>query len=177
MAREKSGKGTQTRSSPERLRPADAGIAEREFEAMMFIGTRNLDAACSMNRLVIDCIEQCAERQAEVWGNISTSALSMLGIFGQQTQGDTPTVRNSSVIADTVELMLRHMRQVSQIIARTNDEALDLISSRAGACFKEAEEAANRNILTMMESVAHPAASLTREASAPSKRSDTSGKT
>lgn len=176
MAREKSGKGTQARSALEDLRPADAGLSEREFEALMFIGTRNLDAAWSMNRLIADCIEQCAERQAEAWDNVSNCALNMLSLFGPQTQGDTLTVRNSSVIADAVELMLRYMREVSQIIARTNDEALDLIGSRAGACFKEAEELANRNILTMMECVAHPAPSLARDASAPSKRSDTSGK-
>lgn len=177
MAKGQSAEGAQPSTALKDIQPTEASNVERELEAMMLMGKRNLDAAWSINRLAVECIQQCAERQAQVWGKFSTNALSMLGIFGAQAHGNAPTFRKSPVIADTIELTLGHMRELSEIIARANQEALDVISNRSNACLKEVEEAAKRNISTLMESSAQSAVSFDRDTLARGKRPGSSGKT
>ena len=177
MAKDHSAEGTEPSAELTEMLPADASNVERELGAMTLMGKRNLDAAWSINRLAVDCIQQCAERQTEVWGKFSTNALSTLGMFGAQTQNAAPSFRNSPEISDMIETALNHMRELSEIIARANQEALDVISNRSEACFKEVEEAAKRNILTLMESSAQPVTTFGKDALRRAKPPGPSGKT
>jgi len=177
MARDQAPVGTDPGSGSKSARPAPASRVESELEAMALMGKRNLDAACSINRLAVDCIQRCAERQADVWGKFSTNALSLLGLFGVRTHEDLPTVQSSPVITDTIDLILGHMREVSELIARSNQDALDVIRSRSEACFKEVEETTRRNISTLLDSRMQPPASRGQDTPAPGKRPGSSDRT
>lgn len=176
MAKDHSAEGKEPSAELTEMPTADTSNVEREIETMTLMGKRNLDAAWSINRLAVDCIQQCAERQTEVWGKFSTNALSTLGMFGAQAQGAVPSFRNSPEISDVIETALNHMRELSEIIARANQEALDVISNRSEACFKEVEEAAKRNISVLMESNASPVSTFGRNTLRRAKPPGTSGK-
>lgn len=78
--------------------------------------------AWAINRLAVDCIERCSERQTEVWGRFSSSMLNLLGVFGAQAGGHTPSHRNAPALVEIIDLTLDHMHELSEIIARANQE-------------------------------------------------------
>jgi hypothetical protein len=174
MVKDQSAEGTTPDTARSDAKPVDAGNVERELRAMVLIGRRNIDAAWSINRLAMDCIDRCAERQSELWSRFSTSALGMLDLFGMRTQDDLSMMRGSPVISETVDLVLAHMREMSETVARANQEALDVVRVRSEACFKEVEEITKRNIATLMESEAPSATSLARDVAARGKRPESS---
>ena len=98
-------------------------------------------------------------------------------MFGAQAQGAAPSFRSSPEISDMIETALSHMRELCEIIARANQEALDVISNRSEACFKEVEEAAKRNISALMESSASPVSTFGRDTLRRAKPPGPSGKT
>jgi len=175
MVKDQSVGGTGPSVAHKEAERANANSVERELRAMILIGRRNLDAARSINRLAVDCIEQCAERQSELWSRFSTNSLGMLDLFGRHPQDDLAIMRSSPAIAETVDLVLAHMRGLSETIARANQEVLDVIRVRSEACFKEVEEVTKRNIATLTESEVPPATSPAQDAAARGRRPEPSG--
>lgn len=117
--------------------PATAvGRLESDISTFSAIGWRNLDAALEINRLAFDCMERCWQRQADVWSKFPTDVVSLPGMFGVQANA-VPARGVSPAVAETVQLTLNHIWEVSEIIARTNNDVLDVVRNRSEACFKD----------------------------------------
>ena len=176
MAKDQSAQGTGPGTSSGGIRQDGASRVELDLEAMRLMGKRNVDAAWAINRLAVDCVQRCAERQTEVWSKFSANALGMLDVLRTQSSVATPTVYSSPAITDMIETILDHMRALSETIARANQEALDVMSNRSEACFREVEEAARRNLMTLIESGTQSPSAVGADTGLREKRVDPVGK-
>lgn len=112
------------------------GRLESDISTFTAMGLRNLDAVLEINRLAFDCMEQCWQRQADVLSKFPTNVVSPPGMFDPQAA--TVLARGDSLaVAETAQLMLDHIWEVSEIIAQTNKNVLDVVRNRSEACFNE----------------------------------------
>ena len=119
---------------------------DHEIEAMLLIGKRNMDTIWAINRLSIDCIHKCAERQVAIWDRCVAHHINLLEIFSQRAGYDSQPSQFVPTVVDTIEACLGQMRKLSEVIADTNQEAMELINHRSCACIREVEEIAQRSI-------------------------------
>ena len=111
--------------------------AVSELDAMLQMGRRNLDALSAIRTLTVDSIYQCADAQAQAWDALCQGAFDLMAGNAARTASFEAAGFNQ-----VIEAALGHLRQLSEIIARTNHGAVDLIHNRSTAYLRAIEEVA-----------------------------------
>lgn len=111
--------------------------AVSELDAMLQMGRRNLDALAAIRTLTVDSIYQCADAQAQAWDALCQGAFDLMAGNAARTASFEAAGLN-----EVIEAALGHLRQLSEIIARTNHGAVDLIHNRSAAYLREIEDVA-----------------------------------
>ncbi|MEX2650438.1 MAG: phasin family protein [Alphaproteobacteria bacterium] len=105
---------------------------------------RNVEAMTAVCQLAFDCVQQSAQRQTQLFRD---TAEEMLGSFRRVGRLDDPEEQANAQLAagrHALERGMASLRELAELIARTNAEALEIIKQRASG-FNEGLDVSKRD--------------------------------
>jgi len=111
-----------------------------DADTMATAQCRNVEAMTAVCQLAFDCVQQSAQRQAQLFRD---TAEEMLGSFRQVGKLDNPqeqATAQMNVGRHALERGMVSLRELAELIARTNSEALEIINKRAANCLTELQD-------------------------------------
>ncbi|WP_404383520.1 phasin family protein [Caenispirillum salinarum] len=101
-----------------------------DMDAMVATQQKNLEALTAANRLAFEGMQAIMKRQTEIVRQaVEESAAAATGVAGAQTPTDK-MVKQTEVTKETFERTISNMRELSELVAKSNTEVLDLLNKR-----------------------------------------------
>ncbi|MSP84032.1 MAG: phasin family protein [Alphaproteobacteria bacterium] len=113
------------------------GMPHLDLETMATIQRRNVETLTAICQLAFDCCQASAQRQAQVFRD---TAEEMAGSFRKLSAQESPQAQAASQLEVGRQVLERGMislRQLAELIAKTNSDAFELINQRASSCINE----------------------------------------
>jgi len=112
-----------------------------DVETMAAAQRKNVEALTAVCQLAFDCVQASAQRQAAL---IRDTAEEMIESFRALNASDTPQNQAASQMAvgrHALERGMSSLRELAELVAKTNTEAFDILNRRASASLKEIQDA------------------------------------
>jgi phasin family protein len=108
-----------------------------DFDAVMSSQRKNMEALTSANQLVVEGANAVARRQAEIMRQ--TMEEFVRGTREMMSSGslEDRTARQAELAKASFERALSNMRELADMIAKSNNEAVDVINRRIGESLDE----------------------------------------
>jgi phasin family protein len=113
------------------------GVPRLDVETMATAQRRNVEALTAVCQLAFDCVQASAQRQAQVFRD---TAEEMVQSFRKISVQESPQAQAASQMAvgrQALERGMTSLRELAELIAKTNTEAFDIINKRATNCIGE----------------------------------------
>lgn len=115
----------------------DLKVPGIDMEAMLASQRKNIEALSSANKLAVDGMQAVAKRQAE----ILAQAMSEISEMAQQlTKVGNPqemTSKQAELSKQAFEKALANMRELAEMISKSNTDALSVINKRFNESLEE----------------------------------------
>jgi phasin family protein len=125
--------------------PAAAAAAFRmpqlDAETMATAQRRNVEALTSVCQLAFDCVQASAQRQAQVFRDTAEELLTSYRDIGRAGSPQDQATAQLNVNRHALERGMDSLRELAELIARTNTEAFEIINKRATNCMQELQSA------------------------------------
>jgi phasin family protein len=108
----------------------DLKVPGVDVEAMVSSQRRNIEALTQANRLAFEGVQAVFKRQVEI---IRQSVEETARVARELTEASTPqekAIRQAELTKEAFERALANARELSEIIAKSNSEAFDLLNRR-----------------------------------------------
>lgn len=114
------------------------------MEAMMAAHRRNMDVLSAANRVALEGAQAVARRHMEIMQQTMTELSESLKELASADAPQKKAAKQAELLKAAYERAVRHMRELSELIQKSNTEALNLLNTR----FTEAME----EVKTLIES-------------------------
>lgn len=108
-----------------------------DVEALMATQRRNLEALAAANRLAVEATQAVFKRQTDVL----RQTLEQIASAGREiaSAGTVPekAAKQAELAKDQFERAVGNMREISEMVARSNTEAADLLNKRFAQSLEE----------------------------------------
>jgi phasin family protein len=111
-----------------------------DLEAILAVQHRNFDALARANMLAVEGFQTVARRQAEIVRGGMEEASALLRELSQARTPEDHVVRHTAAAKKALEQSLVNARELSEIVGRAGNEALDVLSHRFGEALDEARD-------------------------------------
>ena len=112
-----------------------------DFETLFAAQRKNLEAFTSANQLAFDGIKAVAQRQAEVARGAVEEFSKLARELSVPASAEEKLVKQAEIAKAAFEQSLATMREMSETLARSNTQAVDVISKRVADSFDEVKTA------------------------------------
>ncbi len=116
---------------------ADFRMPGVDVDGLMASQKKNLEALTTANRLVVEGMQAIARRQTEIFRQMmeeSTSA--MKGMMSGGSKEDA-AAKQADMAKDAFQRAVTNMRELAEMIAKSNGEAFDIINRRVSESLDE----------------------------------------
>ncbi len=116
---------------------ADFRMPGVDVDGLMSSQRKNLEALTTANRLVVEGMQAIARRQTEIFRQMmdeSTSA--MKGMMSGANKEDA-AAKQADMAKDAFQRAVTNMRELAEMIAKSNGEAFDIINRRVSESLDE----------------------------------------
>jgi phasin family protein len=108
-----------------------------DIEQMMSSQRKNIEALTKANQLAIEGMQTVARRQAEiVRGGIEEASALMREMMQPHSPGDR-VAHQAEAAKQAIERALGNARELAEIVAKSGNEAFDIINKRVGESLDE----------------------------------------
>ncbi len=108
-----------------------------DMEAMMAAQRKNIEAVVSANKVAIEGMQAVAKRQAEIlaeyMGTFTSTAQQLAGSGSPQEM----TGKQAELVKDAMEKALTNMRELAEMVGKSNTEAFEVINNRVHESLNE----------------------------------------
>lgn len=108
-----------------------------DVDALVSAQKRNIEALTQANKLAYEGMQAIMKRQAEILRQAIEEASS---VATKVTQADTPTAKitaQTDLVKDAFESTLGNVKELSEMMAKSNSEVMDLLNARFTASLDE----------------------------------------
>ncbi|MEO1224686.1 MAG: phasin family protein [Pseudomonadota bacterium] len=115
-----------------------------DVDAMLAAQQKNLQAVTEANKLAIEGLQAVAKRQAEV---LKQSMEEMASTMQQMMANGAPQdkmARQAELAKEGFEKVLANMKEVSEMVAKSNTEAAEVLSKRISEQLEEIKQTAEK---------------------------------
>ena len=109
-----------------------------DFEAVMGLQRRNLEALATLNQQAAAGIQAVTQRQAEIlqtlMGEATTSAQNLAGVSPEERAS-----KQAELARIAFERAVTNMRELSEMVSKSQTEALQTINARVSESLKEVQ--------------------------------------
>lgn len=121
---------------------ADFKMPAVDMDALMALHRKNVEAMNAANNLAIEGMQAVARRQVEI---MRTTMEEMTTMVGEMMKAGTPEERiakQTDLTKSSFEKTLANMKELSELIAKSNSEAAEIINKRISGMLDEMKSAA-----------------------------------
>ena len=119
----------------------EARAAGVDWQELVASHRRNLEAVTKANQLSIEGAQAVLRRQGEIMRQAMSEAVSMSRELVQAGGPEEKLARQAELAKEAFEMALANMREVAEMVSRSNHEALDLVNRRVSEGLDEIKTA------------------------------------
>lgn len=112
-------------------------LSEFGLEEILATQRRNIDALARANQLAVEGMQTVARRQAEIVRAGIEEASALLRDLAQSRTTEDRVSRQTEAAKRALEQSLSNARELTEIVARASNEAVDIINRRMGKSLDE----------------------------------------
>jgi len=101
-----------------------------DVDALITTQRKNIDALTAANRTVLEGLQAVFQRQADILRTSISEATEAAQKIASAASPQEGAIRQTELVKDAFERALSNSRELSDIIARSNSEAAELLSRR-----------------------------------------------
>jgi len=109
---------------------ADFKVPGLDFEAVMASQRRNVEAMTKANQLAFEGIQAVARRQSEIARQLVDEANAMMKEMMAQGTPEEKVAKQADVMRVQFEKNLANLRELTNLMSKSNDEASAVLSKR-----------------------------------------------
>lgn len=101
---------------------------------------RNLEAFTKANQIAFAGIQAVAQRQSEILRQAMDGATKSLGEYAAPEKPADAWTKQAELVKEAYELALANMQELTEMSAKANGEAADLLTHRVSDCLDEMKD-------------------------------------
>lgn len=113
-------------------------------DALMAAQQKNIEAISNANKLAVEGMQAIGKRQAELFQQTIEEAQKTLGDLMKQGAPEDRVAKQAEVVKSAIERAVTNMREISEMLAKSNQEAFDIINKRIGESLEEIQQLAKK---------------------------------
>ncbi|MGE4220136.1 MAG: phasin family protein [Alphaproteobacteria bacterium] len=124
---------------------ADAKLPGFDMQGIMVAQQKNIEAMTAANRRAFAGMQALAQRQSEILKEVmeeSAAAMQELMATGQPQE---KMVRQAELVRESMERAMTHMRELSEMVATSNSETIEIVSKRVQEAMDEMRKIAAKS--------------------------------
>lgn len=104
---------------------------------------KNVEALTSASQVAIEGMQAIVKRQSEILRDSMEEYAQLLHDFSAPASPDEATSKQADLAKHTFETTLVHMREIGAMIAKANNDSLEVLNKRISAMLDEIKALAN----------------------------------
>jgi len=108
-----------------------------DVDAIMASQRRNIEAVTAANQLAIEGMQAVVRRQAEILRQTMEEAGNMLTEMMGAGSPEDKVAKQAELVKVAFEKALANMKELAEMVAKSNSEAANIISKRVGESLEE----------------------------------------
>ncbi len=112
-----------------------------DSEALLATQRRNIEAVTTANHLAIEGVQAVMRRQTEILRQMVEESSSSLRELVTAGAPEKKIAQQTDVVKATFEKALANLRELTEMIAKSNTEAADILAKRVGESLTELKTA------------------------------------
>lgn len=116
---------------------ADFKVPAIDMEALMTAHRKNVEAMNAANNLAVEGMQAVARRQIEIMRTGMEEMTAMVGDLMKATSPEERIAKQADLTKTSFEKTLANMKELSELIAKSNSEATEVINKRIAGMLDE----------------------------------------
>lgn len=112
-----------------------------DFEAIVASQRKNIEAVTSANQLAVEGLQAVLRRQAEIIRQSIEEASALVGDFTAVGAPEEKAAKQAELVKSTFEKALANVKELSELVAKSNAEAADILAKRVSESLDEVKSA------------------------------------
>src|SRR5512134_1085089 len=113
-----------------------------DMDALMASQKKNLEALTQANRVALEGLQAVAKRQAEILQETMNEASKAVDVLSKAGSPTEVAAKQAELAKDAFERALANMRELAEMVAKSNEEATSTINARISATLDEIKDMA-----------------------------------
>ena len=113
-----------------------------DMDALMASQKKNMEALTQANRVALEGMQAVAKRQAEILQETMNEASKAVDVLSKAGSPSEVAAKQAELAKDAFERALSNMRELAEMVAKSNQEATSTINSRISATLDEIKDMA-----------------------------------
>lgn len=113
-----------------------------DMNALIESQRRNLEAVTQANRVALEGVQAVAKRQAEILQATLSEAVAAVEAIAGSGSPQEATARQADLVKGAYEKALSNMKELAELVAKSNAEAGEAINNRIAESLDEIKKAA-----------------------------------
>lgn len=110
-----------------------------DADALMNAQQKNIEAITSANQLAMEGMQAIGKRQAELFQQAVEESQKTLGDLMAQGAPEDRISKQAETVKTTIERTVTNLREISEMLAKSNQEAFDVINKRITESLEEVQ--------------------------------------
>ena len=110
-----------------------------DADALMNAQQKNIEAITAANQLAAEGMQAIGKRQAELFQQAIAESQKALGDLMAQGAPEDRVAKQAETVKTTIERTVANIREISEMLAKSNQEAFDVINKRIAESLDEVQ--------------------------------------
>ena len=115
-----------------------------DMESLLAAQRKNIEALTAANRLALEGVQAVAQRQAEILRQTMEETSKMVSDLMAAGTPEDRVAKQADLMKSAFEKALANMRELAEMIAKSNTEAAEVISKRVSENLEEIKSMAKK---------------------------------
>lgn len=113
-----------------------------DMDSLMASQKKNMEALTAANRVALEGLQAVAKRQAEILQETMNEASKAVDVLSKAGSPSEVAAKQAELAKDAFERALSNMRELAEMVAKSNEEATSNINARISATLDEIKDMA-----------------------------------
>jgi phasin family protein len=113
-----------------------------DMDSLMASQKKNMEALTAANRVALEGLQAVAKRQAEILQETMNEASKAVDVLSKAGSPSEVAAKQAELAKDAFERALSNMRELAEMVAKSNEEATSTINARISATLDEIKDMA-----------------------------------
>jgi phasin family protein len=115
-----------------------------DADALLNAQQKNIEAITAANQLAAEGMQAIGKRQAELFQQAIAESQKALGELMAQGAPEDRVAKQAETVKTTIERTVANIREISEMLAKSNQEAFDVINKRIAESLDEVQSLSSK---------------------------------